>query len=132
MYYAYIVELGTLRKHSNADRLQLCTVFGNTVIVDLSYYEGQKVIFFPVDGQLGESYAEENQLLRIKNEDGTYSGGYLDPDKRNIKAIKLRGEKSDGLTINLSTKLIVACCFSIASGSVVILLFIKYVENFME
>lgn len=99
MYCAYITELKQLRKHSNADRLQLCTVFGNTVIVDLSYYEGQKVIFFPVDGQLGEEFAKENNLLRIKNEDGTYSGGYLDSEKRNIKAMKLRGEKSEGLVL---------------------------------
>ena len=70
MYCAYITELKQLRKHSNADRLQLGTVFGNTVIVDLSYYEGQKVVFFPVDGQLGEEFAKENNLLRIKNEDG--------------------------------------------------------------
>ena len=27
--------------------------------------------------------------------------GYLDPEKRNIKAIKLRGEKSDGLFMPL-------------------------------
>lgn len=99
MYCAYITELKELRKHSNADRLQLCTVFGNTVIVDLSYYEGQKVVFFPVDGQLGEEFAKENNLLRIKNEDGTYSGGYLDSEKRNIKAMKLRGEKSEGLVL---------------------------------
>lgn len=99
MYCAYITELKQLRKHSNADRLQLCTVFGNTVIVDLSYYEGQKVVFFPVDGQLGEEFAKENNLLRIKNEDGTYSGGYLDPVKRNIKAMRLRGEKSEGLVL---------------------------------
>ena len=103
MYCAYIVELKELRKHSNADRLQLCTVFGNTVIVDLSYYEGQHVIFFPVDGQLGKSYAEENQLLRIKHEDGTYSGGYLDAEKRNIKAMKLRGEKSEGLVMPIES-----------------------------
>ncbi len=99
MYCGYITELKSLRKHGNADKLQLCTVFGNTVIVDLSYYEGQKVVYFPVDGQLGKEYAEENNLLRIKNEDGTYSGGYLDPEKRNIKAMKLRGEKSDGLVL---------------------------------
>ena len=99
MYCAYITELKQLRKHSNADRLQLSTVFGNTVIVDLSYYEGQKVVFFPVDGQLGEEFAKENNLLRIKNEDGTTTGGYLDPVKRNIKAMRLRGEKSEGLVL---------------------------------
>lgn len=99
MYCGYIVELTGLQKHSNADRLQLCTVFGNTVIVDMSYYEGQKVVFFPTDGQLGKEFAEENNLVRIKNEDGTNSGGYLDPEKRNIKAMKLRGEKSEGLVL---------------------------------
>lgn len=103
MYCAYITELKDLRKHNNADRLQLCTVFGNTVIVDLSYYEGQKVVFFPVDGQLGKEFAEENNLLRIKNEDGTTSGGYLDPQKRNIRAMSLRGEKSEGLVLPIET-----------------------------
>lgn len=99
MYCAYITELKDLRKHSNADRLQLATVFGNTVIVDMSYYEGQKVIFFPVDGKLGEEFAKKNNLLKIKNEDGTYSGGYIDAEKRNIKAMKLRGERSEGLVL---------------------------------
>ena len=103
MYCAYITELKDLRKHNNADRLQLCTVFGNTVIVDLSYYVGQKVVFFPVDGQLGEAYAKENNLLRIKNEDGSTSGGYLDPNKRNIKAMKLRGERSEGLVLPIES-----------------------------
>lgn len=103
MYCAYITELKGLRKHSNADRLQLATVFGNTVIVDLSYYEGQKVVYFPSDGQLGEEYAKENDLVRIKNEDGTYSGGYLDADKRNIKAMRLRGERSDGLVLPIES-----------------------------
>ena len=47
MYCAYITTLKGLRKHSNADRLQCAEVFGQNVIVDLSYKEGQKVIFFP-------------------------------------------------------------------------------------
>ena len=81
----------------------LADCFGNTVCVGLNAKEGDVVIYFPTDGQLSKAYAELNNLVRIKNEDGTYSGGYLDPDKRNIKAIKLRGEKSDGLTMPLSS-----------------------------
>ena len=81
----------------------LADCFGNTVCVGLNAQEGDVVIYFPTDGQLSKAYAELNNLVRIKNEDGTYSGGYLDPDKRNIKAIKLRGEKSDGLTMPLSS-----------------------------
>ena len=99
MYSAYITTLKELRKHSNADRLQCATVFGNNIIVDLKYYEDQRVIYFPVDGQLSVEFATDNNLLRAKDENGNNVGGYLDPDKRNIKAIKLRGEQSDGLVL---------------------------------
>ena len=37
MYCAYITTIKELRKHSNADRLQCATIFGNNVIVDLTY-----------------------------------------------------------------------------------------------
>ncbi len=99
MYSAYITTLKGLRKHSNADRLQCCLVFGNNVIVDLSYKDGQRVIYFPADGQLSEEFCEENNLVRKKDENGNNIGGYLDPNKRNITALKLRGEKSDGLVL---------------------------------
>lgn len=99
MYCGYIVELSGLRKHANADRLQCTEVFGNNVIVSLDYFEGQKCVYFPSDGKLGEKFAMENNLLRIKDENGKNTGGYLDPEKRNIRAIKLRGEKSDGLVL---------------------------------
>ena len=47
--------------------------------------------------QLSAEFCEKNNLVRKKDENGNNIGGFLDPDKRNIKAIKLRGEKSDGL-----------------------------------
>lgn len=99
MYCAYITTIKELRKHSNADRLQCATIFGNNVIVDLSYAAGDRVIYFPVDGQLSEEFANDNNLVRKKDEEGNNIGGYLDPDKRNIKALMLRGEKSDGLVL---------------------------------
>lgn len=99
MYCAYITTIKELRKHNNADRLQCATIFGNNVIVDLTYREGQKVIYFPTDGQLSEEFASDNNLVRKKDENGNNIGGYLDPDKRNITALKLRGEKSDGLVL---------------------------------
>ena len=99
MYCAYITTIKELRKHSNADRLQCATIFGNNVIVDLTYKEGQRVIYFPTDGQLSEEFANDNNLIRKKDDAGNNIGGYLDPDKRNITALKLRGEKSDGLVL---------------------------------
>ena len=99
MYCGYITTLHNLRKHSNADKLKCVEVFGQNVIVDLSYYEGQKVVFFPADGQLSEEFANENNLVRKKDENGNNIGGYMDESRRNITAIKLRGEKSEGLVL---------------------------------
>ena len=102
MYKAYITALTNVRPHGNADRLQLADVFGNTVCVSLDYYEGQPVVYFPTDGQLSVEFAEKNNLLRKKDDAGNNCGGYMDPVKRNVTAIRLRGEKSDGLVLPLS------------------------------
>lgn len=103
MYYAYITRLKNLRKHPNADRLQLGECFGNTVVVSLDYIDNQLGIYFPSDGQLSIEFATINNLVRKKDDAGNNIGGYMDPDKRNVTAIKLRGEKSDGLFLPLSS-----------------------------
>lgn len=103
MYNAYVTKLKNVRKHPNADRLQLAECFENTVVIGLDAKEGDVVLYFPTDGQLGVEYAEKNNLLRKKDENGNNIGGYIDPDKRNVKAMRLRGEKSDGLTMSLNS-----------------------------
>jgi len=102
-YTGFVVRVEHLRKHSNADRLQIATFFGNDTIVSLNTKVGDIGIYFPVDGQLSERYCQVNDLVRRKDENGKQCGGYLDPDKRNIKALKLRGEKSDGLYMPLTS-----------------------------
>ena len=102
MYKAYITTLTNVRKHPNADRLLLADCFGNTVCVSTNYSEGEIGVYFPTDGQLSIEFAEQNNLLRKKDDAGNNIGGYMDPDKRNVTAIRLRGEKSDGLFLPLS------------------------------
>lgn len=102
MYKAYITTLTNVRKHPNADRLLLADVFGNTVCVSTDYTEGQLGVYFPTDGRLSIEFAEKNNLIRKKDENGNNIGGYMDPDKRNVTAIRLRGEKSDGLFLPIS------------------------------
>lgn len=97
MYNAYITKIKNLRKHSNADRLMVGQCFGNQVIVGLNQEENGLGIYFPTDGQIGKEYAEKNNLLRKRDENGKEIGGYLDPNKRNIRSIRLRKEMSDGL-----------------------------------
>ena len=101
-YKGYVVRVEQLRKHSNADRLQVATFFGNDTIVDLKVNVGDIGVYFPVDGQLSERFCQVNDLVRRKDENGNQCGGYMDPNKRNIKAIKLRGEKSDGLYLPIT------------------------------
>lgn len=101
-YTGFITTLKNVHKHSNADRLQIGECFGNSVIVSLDYVEGQLGVYFPVDGQLSEEFCKVNDLVRRKDKNGNPCGGYLDPEKRNIKALKLRGEKSDGLFLPLT------------------------------
>lgn len=102
MYCGYLTTIKNLRKHPNADALQLGECFGNTVCVNLDYAEGEIGVYFPCDGQLSVEFCEQNNLIRKKDENGKKIGGYMDPDKRNVKAIRLRGEKSDGLFLPMS------------------------------
>ena len=102
-YTAFITRIKNLRQHPNADRLQMGECFGNTVIVSMEYTDNQIGIYFPSDGQVSVAFAEANNLLRKKDDAGNNIGGYMDESKRNVTAIKLRGEKSDGLFLPLSS-----------------------------
>lgn len=100
--YAYITTLKNVRKHPNADRLLLGECFGNTVCIDLEYTEGMIGVYISEGAQLSTEFCEHNNLCRKKDAVGNNIGGYLDPNKRNVKTIALRGEKSDGLFMPLS------------------------------
>lgn len=101
MYNGYVTRVKNIRPAENADRLNLCDVFGNTVVVDKNVNENDLYVYFPCDGQLSLNFCLNNNLLR-KLPDGTPGPGYMDPDKRNVVAIKLRGNKSDGLVLPLT------------------------------
>lgn len=98
----YIVEVKELKPHTNADKLQLATFFGETVIVGLDTKIGDIGVYFPCDLQLSLEYCDANDLCK-KRADGTDGAGYMDRDKRNVTAIRLRGEKSYGLYAPLSS-----------------------------
>lgn len=93
----YIVKVDKLRKHDNADRLQIATFFNTDVVVGIDTKVGDIGVYFPSDLRLGIEFCEANNLYRKKDENGNNIGGFLDPEKRNVKAIKLRGVKSDGI-----------------------------------
>ena len=102
-HVGYIVQIKELQKHPNADRLQIAIIFGASVIVDLKTKVGDLGVYFPIDLQLSEEYCRENDLVRRKDENGNAAGGYLDPNKRNIRAMRFRGSPSEGLFMPLET-----------------------------
>lgn len=95
MSYSAIVARVHTRPHPNADRLLIGEVNGVQVIVGLDTQDGELGIFFDADGQLSHEFCQANNLIRIKNEDGTYSGGMFDENRR-VRAMSLRGVKSHG------------------------------------
>ena len=101
MYHCYVTRLKNVRPHPNADRLTLADCFGNTVCVDNTFKEGDLGVYFPTDGQLNYDFCMQNNLLRQLDENGKNIGGYLDPKKRHVTTVKLRGEPSDGLFLPL-------------------------------
>lgn len=101
MHCGYCVKVDNLRPHTNADRLQIATFFGSDTCVGLDVVKGEIGIYFPSDLQLSEEFCAVNHLCR-KKPDGTPDTGYLDPEKRNIRPIKLRGERSDGIFLPIS------------------------------
>lgn len=92
---AVIVKIRNVKKHSNADRLQIGEVLGTQVIVGLDTVEEELGIYFDSNLQLSEEFAKANDLIRRTDENGNKAGGMFD-DNRKVHTQKLRGEKSDG------------------------------------
>jgi hypothetical protein len=95
MTYKAIVAKIYIRELPGADKLVIGSCGSYQVIVGKETVDGQLGLFFEQDGQLSEEFAENNDLVRRKNPDGTQAGGMFEPNRR-VKAIKLRGAKSEG------------------------------------
>lgn len=104
-YAAYVVELKNVRKHPNADRLQLASCMGDQVVVGLAQKDGDVGIYFPTDGQLSDEFCTANNLYSKsaaqklgRPDPKTY--GFFDINRR-VRAQTFRGEKSEGFWLPL-------------------------------
>lgn len=99
-YYAQIVFLNEGKKHENASSLYIWNVNNYNVITDLSYTKGQTCVFFPVECQINPLILSYLNMYEDKtlNQDKEKKG-YIHPKGR-VRAVKLRGEVSDGLLID--------------------------------
>jgi hypothetical protein len=92
-YSATVVRITNLRPHSNADRLICTNIFGNNIIVGKETQIGDLGLYFPLESQIGLEFAQANDLLRRKDENGKPAGGMFDENRR-VRAQTFRGEKS--------------------------------------
>lgn len=92
---AIVARLNNVRNHPNADRLKLATVYGTQIIVSLDSEDGTLGVYFEGGLQLSEQFCQSNDLIRRKDENGNPAGGMFDVNRR-VRAMNLRGEKSDG------------------------------------
>jgi hypothetical protein len=95
VYKAVVCKLSRVRKHPNADRLNLAMVQGYQVIVGLDAKDGDLGVFFPCDGALSKEHLKANKLYSTDPDTGVKMGGYFGKNGR-VRAQKFRGERSDG------------------------------------
>lgn len=91
-----VTELKNVRKHPNADKLQIATVLGDSIIVGLDAKENDKVLYFDSNLCLSQHYCHVNNLFsnHEANIDKEKKGYFSSNGK--VKPTNLRGEKSYG------------------------------------
>lgn len=102
-YFAIVTEIKELEKHPKLDNLLVARIFGDSVLVSKDTNVGDKVIYFPSDGQLSHDFCYNNNLYRHSNMNKDQNvSGYLE-DNRRVRIIKLRQVPSDGLVLPLTS-----------------------------
>lgn len=110
-YLAKIIRIDNLRKHPNADRLQITTIDGNNVITGLDAQEGMLYVYFPLECAINKEYLSFSNSFEDKtlNAD-TEVKGYFHSTGR-VRATRLRSEKSEGYIVPVHniTEWILSC-----------------------
>lgn len=102
-YAATVVQLTAINPFPNSDNIVGTPIHGFQAVIGKDSQVGDIGIVFPAEVALSEKYAWNNNLHRHGdlNKDPE-AKGYLE-DSRRVKAIKLRGNRSDCLFMPLSS-----------------------------
>lgn len=100
-YVASIVKIDEFRPHSNADRLKIATVFFNNVITGIDAPPGLYV-YFPIESALSVEFLAYTNSFRDKEMNFNKEKAGMFESHGRVKAVRLRGEKSEGYIISAS------------------------------
>lgn len=102
-YLAKIVRIDNMRKHENADRLMVFTVDGNNIITSNATQPGTVAIYFPLECKISLDYLKANNEFKTRELNSDVNSTGFFEDKGRVKALRLRGEKSEGYCAPIST-----------------------------
>lgn len=93
-YLAKIVKLNNIRKHNNADNLNIVTIDFQNIVIWKEYSDWDICIFFPSECQINKDFISHINWFRHTelNSDNSKSGFF--EDNCRVKSIKLRWEFS--------------------------------------
>lgn len=102
-YLAKVVSIKILRPHSNADKLQLATIDGNNIVVGIDTRVGDYGIYCPLESCLSIDFLTHSNMFKDNGLNANIEArpGFFEYHGR-IKAVKLRGEKSQGFWFPMS------------------------------
>ena len=102
-YLASIVKLSGIRKHSNADKLQCISLFGNNVITGMNAKDGDLYVYFPLECSISSEFLKYTNSFRDPemNADKTVKS-FFEYHGR-VRALRLRNERSEGYIVPVST-----------------------------
>ena len=101
-YCATVVEISKLIDLDNCDNVRHANIFGNLVVVSKDVKIGDIGVFFPVECKLSDKFLSENNLFRHSDKNKNQEiAGYFEDNGR-IRAVKFRGNTSNGLFLSLN------------------------------
>lgn len=103
-YLAKVIKLNNLRPLENSDFLSVTTIDGNNVITQRTAELGGIYVYFPLECQISKHYLHITNSYRTKefNLDPEEKAGFFE-DKGRVRAVKLRGNKSEGYIAPIDT-----------------------------
>ena len=102
-YAAVVIEVKATVALAGCDNIVGLPIYGYQAITSKDTKPGDIGVMFPPEAQVSDSFANANNLFRDKTLNfDKEKKGYLETNAR-IRAIKLRGHRSDALFLPLST-----------------------------
>jgi len=100
-YFGTVVKIRNVRPIQGADKIQIANVAFNDVIISKDVKVGDLMVYVQSGTQVCKELCYQANLYDDSDLNVDNIKGYVDPKKRVIKAIKLKGEISNGILIAL-------------------------------